>query len=217
MSQVYKETMPLAQEAVKLGLSALHHDGPLAPKRGQWFLKMWDAKTGKVLEERELDNVITLDAGILAARLFRNSQVPTAGQNNGLRMLAVGTGATGNLLSPDVPQRTQRALNTEITRKAFASVQYRNSNGVAVAYETNIVDFTTTFGEAEAVGALNEMGLLAPYSANPEIKNQISNGPNDYDPTVDVAAMDLMVNYLTFSVISKPSTAILSLTWRLTY
>ena len=217
MSQVHRETIPQPREGVKMGMSLSFQDGSLAPKTGQWFLKMMDARTGEVLEERELGNVITLDAGILAARLFRDSQVPTSGQNNGLRMLTVGTGATGNLLSPDVPQRTQRKLNTEIARKSFASVKYRNTDGIAVAYETNILDFTTTFGEAEAVGALNEMGLVAPYSINPEIKNQIANGPESYDPTIDVAAKDLLVNYLTFSVISKPSTAILSITWRLTF
>ena len=116
---------------------------------GEFLFKMWDARSGKILVEWRRFQTITLDAGILAARLFRNSLDPSRVQSNGLTMLGVGTGATGNLLSPDAPQTTQRKLNEEIGRKAFASTQYRNVAGIAVAYPTNIVDFTTTFGEGE--------------------------------------------------------------------
>lgn len=189
----------------------------LGAKKGVLIFDMRDARTGEQLAFWEKENIITRDAGILAARLFRNSLDPSSAQNNGLTMLAVGTGATGNLLSPDAPQNTQRRLNNEIARKAFASAQYRNSNGVAVAFPTNIVDFTTVFGEAEAVGPLNEMGLLSTASLNPSTLNPIANGPSNYDPTIDVTGKDLMVNYLTFSVVTKPATATLAITWRLTF
>ena len=178
---------------------------------------MRDAKTGERIAYWEEKNIITKDAGILAARLFKDSAEPNPGQNNGLTMLAVGTGATGNLLSPDAPMATQRRLNNEIERKTFATTQFRNSDGVAVDYPTNIVDFTTTLGEAEAVGPLNEMGLLSTMSASPATKNHIENGPNDYDSTIDVSEKDLLVNYLTFSVVTKPATAVLSITWRLSF
>jgi hypothetical protein len=178
---------------------------------------MRDARTGKRLVYWEKHNVITLDGGILAARLFKDSQFPKTGQNNGVTMLAIGTGATGNLLNPDAPQEGQRKLNNEISRKPFSNTQFRNADGVAVAYPTNIVDFTATFGEGEAVGPLNEMAVMSAYSANPEIKNPINNGPTDYDPTIDVTSKDLFANYLTYAVISKPSTATLALTWRFTF
>jgi len=189
----------------------------LAASSGKVFFEMRDGTTGDLLEYWESENIITRDAGILAARLHKNSLEPVSGRNNGLYMLAIGTGATGNILSPDAPQATQRKLNVEIARKQFSSTQYRNGDGVAVAYPTNIVDFTTTFGESEAVGPLNEMGLISPYSTNPFSLNPINNGPYDYDSTIDVSALDLMSNYLTFGVVTKPATAVLTITWRFTF
>jgi len=49
------------------------------------------------------------------------------------------------------------------------------------------------------------------------VQNPIENGPTDYDPTIDVSAKDLMANYLTFGVVTKPSTALLTITWRFTF
>ena len=185
------------------------------PSKGEVFIKMEDA-TGTLMD-KHYDNIITLDAGILAARLFKNSLDPVTTKSNGLNMLAVGTGATGAILSPDAPQDTQRALNNEIARKSFSSTTYRTSGGSAVSYPTNIVDFTVSFSASEAVGALNEMGLLYTVSSDPNTTNPVENGPDDYDDTLDVTGKDIMINYLTFPVISKPNTAVLSITWRLTF
>jgi hypothetical protein len=209
--------MKKARTAMKVGLGITHEALMLGATRGDLIFDMRDTQSGETLVYWEKKNVITRDAGILAARLFRNSLDPSAAQNNGLVMLGVGTGATGNLLSPDAPQATQRKLNTEIARKAFSSAQYRNTSGVAVAFPTNIVDFTTVYGEAEAVGPLNEMGLMSTASVNPATLNPINNGPTGYDATIDVTGKDLMVNYLTFSVVTKPATATLAITWRLTF
>ncbi len=195
----------------------VYQEEPTARMKGKFLFEMRDAKSGTLLEYWEKENIITLDAGILMARLLKDSTNPNPGAHNGILMLAVGTGATGNLLSPDAPQAGQRRLNAEIARKAFVSTQFRNQSGVAVAYPTNVVDYTTTFGESEAVGPLNEMSLLSPASTNPLVTNPIMNGPSDYDPTLDVTGFDLGVNYLTFSVVSKPATAILTVTWRLTH
>lgn len=186
------------------------------PRKGEAFITLLDEQ-GNALQEFHYDNIITLDAGILAARLFKNSLDPVTTKSNGLNMLAVGTGATGALLSPDAAQETQRALNNEIARKAFSSTTYRTSGGSAVSYPTRIVDFTASFSASEAVGALNEMALLYTVSSDPNTTNPIENGPDDYDETLDVTDKDLMVNYLTFPVISKPNTAVLSITWRLTF
>ena len=210
------ERFPKAACGMKMGLSFMHEEHVRKP-RGFFMFHMVDARSGEVLHHFERENVITLDAGILAARQMKDSQQPVANRNNGLRMLAVGTGATGNVLSPDAPTEEQRCLNSEIQRKAFASTQYRDESGVAVAYPTHIVDFTTTFGESEAVGPLNEMAVISPYSDNPAVQNPIENGPTDYDPTIDVSAKDLMANYLTYGVVTKPSNALLTITWRFTF
>ena len=220
MSQIHREQVRRFRETgMKVGMELFYAEqaGLMAKAKGTVIFDMRDAQTGEQLAHWEKKNVITLDCGILAARLFKDSQFPKTGENNGVTMLAIGTGATGNLLNPDAPQDTQRKLNTEIGRKAFSNTQFRNADGVAVAYPTNIVDFTATFGEAEAVGPLNEMAVMSAYSSNPEIKNPINNGPTDYDPTIDVTTKDLLANYLTFSVITKPSTAILTITWRFTF
>jgi hypothetical protein len=187
----------------------------MAMANGVFTLEMKDAATGKVLEFWEKKNVLTLDAGIIAARLFKNG----LSQTSGLTMLALGTGATGNILSPDAPQATQRRLNQEIIRKAFSAVQFRNASGSAVAYPTNVLDFTTTYGESEGVGPLSEMSLMSTFSTNPLVKNEIPTQYQlqNYDPSFDVTGYDLLANYLTFPVISKPSTAILTITWRLTF
>lgn len=132
-------------------------------------------------------------------------------------MLAVGTGATGALLNPDSPDPRQRQLNAEIARKAFATVQFRNADGTASAVPTNIVDFTTIFGSGEAVGPLNEMGLVSPVSENPLVTTPVGATFPTYSTTVDLTNFDVLVNYLSYPVISKPSTAVLTVTWRLTF
>lgn len=213
------ERMGRAREAVGFGFGVTHEEAVsmMAGARGSFIFDMQDAQSGDSLCYWEKKNVITRDAGILAARLFKNSETPIANRNNGLRMLAVGTGATGAVLAPDAPQATQRKLNSELVRKAFASTTYRDSLGNAVAYPTNIVDFTTTFTTSEAVGSLNEMALISPYSVNPAVTNPINNGPGSYDDTIDVSAKDLLCNYLTFAVVSKPNTAVLTISYRLTF
>jgi hypothetical protein len=181
--------------------------------QGEFFVEMRDARTGELLHSDHRKNVITLDASILVALLTRN---PTS-RANGVYMLAVGTGATGALLSPDAPDARQRKLNGEIARKAFSSTTFRDGSGNAVAIPTNIVDFTCTFSESEAVGPLNEMGLISPISTNPLITNPNPNAFPTRDTTVDLSLYDILFNYLTFACIAKPSTATLAITWRITF
>lgn len=211
----FQESLSRARDAIRLGLGMRLKDALDIPNvvRGEVFLEMRDGATGALLHREHRKNIITLDAGIQAARLFKDPAEPA----HGINMLAVGTGATGALLSPNAPDNRQRKLNAEIQRKAFTSTTFRDALGNAVAYPTNIVDFTTTFGEAEAVGPLNEMGLVSTISANPSILNQNPNTFPTRDTTVDLADYDVFVNYLTFSVVSKPSTAVLTITWRLTF
>jgi hypothetical protein len=218
VQKIFRERMNPPRQGLKMNLDLGRFEEAMCamPREGTVIFDLRDSRTGAVISHWEKKNIITLDAGIIAARLFANSQVPVPGRANGLIMLAVGTGATGNLLNPDAPQATQRTLNNEIQRKAFVSIQYRNASGIAVSYPTNIVDFTTTFAESEAVGALNEMALMSTYSSNPAVQNLVP-GSGSYDPTVDVTNCDLIANYLTFGVITKPSLSVLTITWRVTF
>ena len=172
-------------------------------------------------EEIVLDksNVYTLDGGILAAVLF--SRNLGTGFARGIDMLAVGTGASGSSASPDIADYRQRKLNTPLFRKIFTSRLYRKPNGDLSNVPTNIVDFTTTFESADAVGALTEMGLMCTFSG-------VAGGANEFNQlgdifpsrdveNTDITNSDILVNYLTFPVINKPSGAILAITWRLTF
>lgn len=206
-----RDTVQPARESTHMGLH-LPHAANMSTMQGELFIEMRDAATGELLHSDHRKNVITLDASILVAMLARSPSSRTYG----VYMLAVGTGATGALLSPDAPDNRQRKLNGEIARKAFSSTTFRDGSGNAVAIPTNIVDFTTTFSESEAVGPLTEMGLLSPISANPLITNPNPNAFPTRDTTVDLTLFDILFNYLTFPVISKPSTATLSITWRIT-
>lgn len=206
------ERYDIAGSGVHVGMHTTHHDGGVQVQ-GELFIHMVDAATGEVLHDEHRKNLITLDAGILVAILCRN---PTS-RTNGINMLAVGTGATGALLAPNAPDNRQRKLNAEIARKGFASTVFRDGSGAAVAYPTNIVDFTCTFNEAEAVGPINEMGLLSTISSNPAVRNPNPNSFPTRDTTVDVSTLDILINYVTLSVLSKPSTAVLTITWRITF
>ena len=199
-------------EVATIGMT-LPHSASMRSVKGEVFIEMVDAATGELLHKEHRQNVITLDAGILAAILLRDPNSRTHGFN----MLSVGTGATGAVLSPDAPDSRQRKLNAEIARKPWSSTTFRDASGAAVAIPTNIVDYTCTFDESEAVGPLNEMGIQSTISANPAVTN-----PNpDVFPnrvlTRDLTTLDILGNYLTFSVISKPNTARLKITWRITH
>lgn len=208
---LHEEKLRQARTAVKAGMHVQNAEKSRLIE-GELFMTLWNPKTEAVLEQRHHKNIITLDSGILSAILY-SSRTSSRGAN----MLAVGTGATGNLLNPDSPDPRQRSLNAEIERKAFSSTVFRASDGSVSAIPTNVVDYTTTYGEGEAVGPLNEMSLLSTVSDNPLVKNPVIAAFPAYDPTVDLTQFDISINYLTFAVLSKPSTAALTLTWRLTF
>lgn len=208
---MFRDSVAHPDEAVKAGLRLDHAESGVLGAKGTFIIELHDEATGELLDRRVKDNIITYDAGILAAMLFSART-----SSRGLYMLAVGTGATGPLLNPDTPDPRQRQLNAEIARKEFATVQFRNSDGTASAVPTNIVDFTTTFGSGEATGPLNEMGLISPVSTNPLVLNPVGAAFPTYDTSVDLTNFDVLINYLSFSVISKPATAVMTISWRLT-
>jgi len=165
-------------------------------------------ENGETRNVLERNNIYTLDGGILAAMLF-------SGLTRAPNVLAVGTGASGSSSSPDSPDARQRKLNTELTRKEFASTVFRDSTGAISAVPTNVLDFTTVFESGEAVGALNEMGIVSAINVS-AINAPADNFP-DRDTSTDLTSLDVLVNYLPFPVINKPSGATLAITWRLTF
>jgi hypothetical protein len=70
--------------------------------------------------------------------------------------------------------------------------------GDPTSVPTNVVDYTCTFAETEAVGPLVEMGLLGG------------------DATASPSSADTEVNYRTFPVWNKTNSMTLTITFRIT-
>lgn len=183
--------------------------------RGDVFMTLRDGKTGEIQEQRELRNLVVLDASVLVCRLMKDPSEPP----HGIYALAVGTGDVGwSLQAPPAPTVTQRSLYSELARKTFANTQFIDGDGVPTAIPTKVCDFTTFFAEAEATGPLVEMALLGGnISTNMAVKNPVlpPNGP--YNVSTDLTLYDTEVNYLTFPVINKPPTSSLTIVWRLSF
>lgn len=189
--------------------------------KGEVFWEMKDSATGEITGGH-LKNVVTLDASILLARFIKGTgtAVPYLSEPKfGGYALAVGTGDVAwNPLLPPAATPTQRSLYNELSRKAISSTSFITSSGTISGVPTNVIDLTTIFAEAEAVGALTEMGIIGgDLNTNMAILNPVLPPNGTYDPTVNLVGLDTLVNYLTFPVINKPATATLSWTWRLSF
>jgi len=155
-------------------------------------------ENGLILEERNwTSNIIVNTASVLIARLLKDNNEP----DGGITFLAVGTGAPGwNLQNPPQPTNSQTQLNSEIARKAFSTQDVTfvdPETGDPTQIPTNILDFTATFAETEAVGALVEMGLFG-------------------GDATDVINSGTEVNYRTFPVINKTNSMTLTIIFRIT-
>jgi hypothetical protein len=189
--------------------------------RGEVFWKMRCSITGKVTEGH-FKNVVTMDASILVARLVKGTGTPIAHQSEpsfGIFALAVGTGdISWNPMNPPPANNAQRSLWNELARKAIQSTNFINQDGTIAGVPTNVVDFTTTFAESEAVGPIVEMGLLGgDISTNMAIRNPVLPPNGLYDPTVDLVGLDTLVNYITTPAVNKPASSSLSYTWRISF
>lgn len=209
------EAFRQAGGAFRATLGGQYKDSAQIKIRGDVFFTMRDGATGALQLQWEKRNLVVRDASILIARLVKDSQEPPFGAF----VLAVGSGDAGwNPMAPPAATDTQRALYSEITRKTFSSTQFVTTGGVPVAYPTNIVDFTTTYTESEAVGPLVEMGLVGGnISTNMAVKNPVSPPNGTYDPTVDLTSYETLLNYLVFPVVNKPATSTFEVTWRLSF
>lgn len=192
----FKEILRGTCEMARFGFK-FRHEEKTRSLHGEFWVKLHDANTGHLLEERHGNNIIVNSASVLIARLLKDNNEPEAG----ISYLAVGTGASGwNLQNPPQPTNTQTALENEIARKAFTTedVSFIDpETGDPTVVPTNVVDYTATFAETEAVGPLVEMGLFG----------------GDANDQVDTGTQ---VNYRTFPVINKTNSMTLTIVFRIT-
>jgi hypothetical protein len=213
----YQDKLRALVASARSALGSLYEDRYLGKRkqgiRGNVFFRL-EHDDGRV-ETFEVHNVVTLDLSLLLARLAVNPLEP----RHGIYALAIGTGDVGwDLQNPPAETNTQRSLYSELSRKTFSSTTFVDSGGSPVLYPTNVIDFTATFAQSEAVGTLVEMGLIGgDVNEDLSVTNPILPANGAYDAAVDVTGSDMLCNYLTFPVINKPATARLTLTWRLTF
>ncbi len=70
---MYTEDMGTQTDQVAFNTKALHQERIMGPVKGSIILEIHDADTGELKERIEQDNVVTLDAGIHTARLYKDS------------------------------------------------------------------------------------------------------------------------------------------------
>lgn len=174
---------------------SIKHEEKVKFLHGEYWIIL--KNEGVVVETRHDTNIIVNSASILIARLLKDSKEPDAG----ISYLAVGSGASGwNLQNPPQPTNAQIALNREIARKAFSTQDVTfidPDTGSPTIVETNVLDFTATFAETEAVGPIVEMGLFG-------------------GDATDLADSGTEVNYRTFPVINKTNSMTLTIIFRIT-
>jgi hypothetical protein len=164
--------------------------------KGEYWIRLYDLE-GLCLVERHNNNIIVNSASILIARLLKDNSEPSGG----ITYLAMGTGGVGwNLQNPPQPTTSQTTLENEIARKAFTTEDVTfidPETGNPTIVPTNVVDFTATFAETEAVGPLVEMGLFG-------------------GDATDLLNSGTEVNYRTFPVINKTNSMTLTIIFRIT-
>lgn len=212
------EKLPGPREALGMSVGC-RFESQYAGIRGDVFMDLVSSE-GEVLEHREQHNLIVKDASILVARLMKGPPVagPADAPFFGVFALAVGSGNWTDLQSPPAATNTQRSLYAELARKRFSTTRFIDASGAPSEKPTNVVDFSVTFAESEAVGALTEMALIGGnVSTNMSQRNPVMPPNGAYDASVDLRLYDTQINYTTFKVLNKPATSSLSLTWRLTF
>ncbi len=165
----------------------------LAGLKGKLILRAYDG--GTLVREIEQDNIIVNVASILIARLLKDNEEPT----NGISYLAVGSGSgSWDLFDPPAPTTSQTQLENEFYRKAIDfSTFVHPETGEPTTVQTNIVDYSVTFSESQAVGPIVEMSLFGG-----DATTELNSGT--------------MVNWRTFPVINKTSTMTVTVIFRIT-
>lgn len=199
VNELYKRTK---ESLSRLGLGLTYKEEKVSKMKGEFFIKL-NHEDGSV-EERHIHNIIVEDASLLIARLLADGQtsIDPAGPAHGIFVLAVGTGnpVWPDKNNPPAPTATQHILESELSRKRFANVNFvkTDGSGLPSSTVTNIIDFQAVFNESEAVGSIMELSMF---------------GGDASDTQADSGTM---INYRTIPVINKPNTATLSIIFRLT-
>lgn len=173
---------------------AFKHSETTRALKGEYRMILKEA--GKIVEERHGKNIIVNSASILIARLLKDNNEP----DGGITYLAVGAGGDWNLQNPPQPTNSQTTLVREIARKAFGTedVTFINPDtGEPTLVPTNVVDYTATFNETEAVGPLVEMGLFG-------------------GDATELPDSGSEINYRTFPVLNKTNSMTLTIIFRIT-
>jgi hypothetical protein len=161
--------------------------------KGKLILKAYEG--GVLVQEYTSPNIIVNTASILIARLLKDSSEPNAG----ISYLGIGSGnGEWDPFDPPAPTTSQTRLENEFSRKAIDLATFVHpETGEPTTVYTNIVDYSVTFGEGEAVGPIMEMGLFGG------------------DATTELGS-GTMINWRTFPVINKTSTMSLTIIFRIT-
>lgn len=149
-------------------------------------------KDGTEIKHEIGKNIIVDNATIIVAQLLKNDPV------NGLTHLAVGQGNVAwDPMAPPAAVSTQTELESEFYRKVFTSTRYVvMPGGTTSITATNNIELETTYDYAEAIGAIDEMGLFGINATN-----TLNSGS--------------MFNARNFSVINKNTNSTLTFTWRI--
>lgn len=165
------------------------------------FVKLGDGeKQGYLIpngavSERHMKNLIVNKASNLIAKRM----IPGTSWGAGIGYLEVGTGVgTGTTQAPQSEDLTYTTLRTALARRAIDTWTYLDATGNATVSETNVVQYTTTFQDTEAIGAIVEMGLFG----------------GDASATL---GSGYMLNYKVFPVWNKQSGMKLTVIWNITY
>lgn len=179
--------------------------------KGEIFIKLGASNREECIvnPDRHFNNIIVdVCSNLIASWAFTGTVATVGNHIKGIMTLAVGTGVIGwDLQNPPAETAAQSLLNVELARNPFASKTYVTVGGLPSATRTNIIDLTTTYLEAEAVGPLVEMGLFG------------GNYHNDDGTGPDSTATNggTMINFKTFKVINKSNTSKLTVVWRLSF
>lgn len=217
---MFKDSNSTFQDSLRSDSGSLESES-FCPYNGHIFFKVTD-ESGNVTESGDFKNVVTRDAGVTIARLMKSGVTSTPNVSIpkfGAFALAVGTGALGwDPKNPPLGTRNQRSLYNEVARKPFSSSNFIDENGAVVSYPTNTIDLVATFLPGEAAGPLMELGILGgDVNPNMAIRNPVLPPNGVYDPTVDLAGKDALLNYKTIKLFTVASNASVSWTWRLTF
>jgi len=188
-----KETIKGLNKIVMSIGSAIRYKEQTPRLKGELFIKAYEK--GVLVYDYRKHNIIVNTASILIARLLKDNTEPT----KGISYLAVGSGASGwNPFDPPAPTTSQTLLESEFERKAIGLSTFVNpETGEPTTSDTNIVDYSVTFGEAEAIGPIMEMSLFGG-----DATSERNTGG--------------MVNWRTFPVLNKTNSMTLTIIFRIT-